>query len=125
MDWDQSVSPVTLSQNCLDSIVHGLLNRAFGFRPKGLWTKRLREQTAKTSISVSYSHSMTQKDTLGSQTQKLTSKIQNDSKVKQKGFKEQRAERSQSVHKVKEIDHKIKQNHKSDSKLIQGHTRLP
>lgn len=68
---------------------------------------------------------MTQKDTLGSQTQKLTSKIQNDSKVKQKGFKEQRAERSQSVHKVKEIDHKIKQNHKSDSKLIQGHTRLP
>lgn len=63
---------------------------------------------------------MTQKDTLGSQTQKLTSKIQNDSKVKQKGFKE-----TQSVHKVKEIDHKIKQNHKSDSKLIQGHTRLP
>lgn len=57
---------------------------------------------------------MTQKDTLGSQTQKLTSKIQNDSKVKQKGFKE-----TQSVHKVKEIDHK------SDSKLIQGHTRLP
>lgn len=63
---------------------------------------------------------MTQKDTLGSQTQKLTSKIQNDSKVKQKGLKE-----TQSVHKVKEIDHKIKQNHKSDSKLIQGHTRLP